>query len=251
MRLDLSGLDRTLANYLCETPMHHSVPIYFGNPLNRDSKVNNGTATLVKKNNLLYAVTNHHVLSEYLDRKNKDNGVTLQIGGLIVQNISERIRFDDKDIDICVLDFPDHQESDFRMGGDVPTKFYELGENFIKEITGTVVAFGGYPGSFRARGSDNHVSFRTVSSGCSVIEDKSDRAILVSINHDKDAITLLGDKPPPEDIAGMSGGPVFEIARVSNLTTLRLVGVIYECSNDFKVLFARPLSSFASAFSYS
>jgi len=248
MGLDLNGIDKALANYLCETPMHHSVPIYFGNSSNSDSKVNNGTAALIKKNNLLYAVTNHHVLSEYLDRKKKDNDITLQIGGLSVPTISEIIRFDDEELDICVFEFPNHQESDFRMNGDVPTKFYELGEKFADEITGTVVAFGGYPGSFRSRGSANHVSFRTVSSGCSVIEDKSDRTIVVSINHDKDAITLLGDTPPPEDIAGMSGGPVFEIARASNLTTMRLVGIIYECSDDFKVLFARPLSLFAGAF---
>lgn len=248
MGLDLNGPDKTLANYLCETPMHHSAPIYFGNPSYKDSKVSNGTATLIKKNNHLYAVTNHHVLSEYLERKKKDNDITLQIGGLYVPAISEIVLFDDKDVDICVFHFPNHQESDFWMNGDVPTKFYELGENFDDEITGTVVAFGGYPGSFRSRGSTNHVSFRTVSSGCSVIEDKSDLNIVVSINHDKDAITLLGETPPPEDIAGMSGGPVFEIVRENNLTCLRLVGIIYECSNDFKVLFVRPLSLFADAF---
>ena len=244
--MELSDNEKTLANYLSEFPMNHSVPVYFGNPLSVDSDINNGTATLLKRNNRLYAITNHHVINGYLSRCEKEDGISLMIGGYYVKNILEHIAFNNKEFDICVLEFTGQKEDDFRMQGNVPTKFYELGKTEKTVKKGAVVAFGGYPGVFRVRKSTNQVEFHTLSSGASVVKEISDRNIIVSINHEKSAITTLTDVEPPSNIGGMSGGPVFEISKEGSITMFRFCGIIAECNDNYKVMFAKPVSLFAS-----
>lgn len=47
--------------------------------------------------------------------------------------------------------------------------------------------------------------------------------------------------PPGTNIGGMSGGPVYRLDE-SGLTTLTLVGIVYEYQPSFEIVLARPLS---------
>jgi hypothetical protein len=248
MGYEISYQVRKLGNFLAEFPMHHCVPIYFGNPRIVDSKVNNGTATLLKRNGKYYVVTNHHVLEAYFERMGNETGISLHIGGLRVEDISSRLVFDSPEIDICVFEFSGCKESEFELGGNVPTEFYELGEIHSSINKGELVAFGGYPGMFRIRSGQNHLSFRTFSSGASVVHEMTDRNIIVSIDHDEASVTMLSLDMPPDDIAGLSGGPVFEISKTGLITTFRFAGIVAECNSNYQVMFAKPVSLFASAF---
>jgi len=248
MGLNLNDQEKRLGNYLCEFPMNHCVPFYFGNPRSLDSKVNNGTATLLKKNNKLYVVTNHHVVEEFLKRVSCEEGIDLQIGGLRVTDIKNRIIINDPEIDICLIDFSDCKEVDFHMHGNVTTKFFELGEIRSSISTGKFVAFGGYPGTFRTRQELNQLSFHTFSSGASTVHEVSNSNIVVSINHEESLITRLSDVSPPDEIGGLSGGPVFEISNSGLITTFKFAGIIAECSLNLQVMFAKPVMLFADAF---
>ena len=247
MSVKLNLQDRKLANYFAEYPLNFSVPFYFGNPTDPKSEVNNGTATLLKRRNKHFVVTNHHVLSKFIEREKLDPGVHLCVGGLIVENVADRILFDDGDLDISVVDFSDKKKDEFKMFGNIPTNFYELGDLQPLEQAGTVVAFGGYPRDLRNRIDVNKMRFNSFSSGASVVHGYSDQNIVVSINHNESLITSLSGPPAPEDLRGMSGGPVFKIVVERNMQTLRFAGIIYEFSTDFKVMRAKPLDLFSSA----
>ncbi len=246
--MKLSAQDRKLANYLCEFPMIHSVPFYFGNPERDDSKVNNGTATLLKRGEFLYVVTNHHVFAKFYARQESEEGVTLQIGGLNVDTVSDRVMLNDEGIDVCVLDMSGYGEEEFRMFGNVPTQFHELGDIPEDIRQGKVVAFGGFPGSFRDRVGTNEVNFHTFSSGASVVEEITDRNIIVNIDHSESLITSLSDKAPPADVGGMSGGPVFLFSAEGRIATFGLAGIISECNENLSVMMAKPVQLFAHVF---
>ncbi len=248
MKLDLTPQDKKLANYLAEFPMICSAPFYFGNPSRPESKINNGTATLLKRDNRLFVVTNHHVLSAFYARQESEEGVTLQVGGLNVDAVTNRVLFDDDSADACVLDFSDYREADFNMFGDVPTEFYELGDIEHSDRRGKAVAFGGYPGAFRVQVATNEVHFHTFSSGASIVEDTTDRNIIVNINHNESLITSLTPAAPPAEIGGMSGGPVFVISSTNEIVTFRFAGIISECNQNLNVMFVKPVELFAHAF---
>ncbi len=247
MEFEISSQERKLGNYLAEFPLNHCVPIYFGNPRIVDSKVNNGTATLLKRNGKLYVVTNHHVLESFLGRTKGEEGIILHVGGLYVKDISSRLVFDSSEIDISIFEFSDHKESEFELYGNVPTSFYELGDIQLSINIGEVVAFGGYPGVFRIRDEKNQLSFRTFSSGASIVHEATDRNIVVSIEHDQSSVTMLSPDLPPANIAGLSGGPVFEISQTGLIATFRFAGIIAECNPSFQVMFAKPVTLFETA----
>lgn len=248
MELNLSPQDRRLATYLAEFPMIHSTPVYFGNPERDDSKINNGTASLLKRGNRLFSVTNHHVIAKFDERKNSEDGVLLQLGGLNFESLTNRIIYNDEDIDVCVMEFSDFSVADFQLFGNVPTNFYELGNIDELDVEPKAVAFGGYPGVFRERINTNKVNFNTFSSGASVIETITDRNIVVSIDHSEDMITSLSPEAPPHNIAGLSGGPVFAVSSAGKLATFNFVGIISECNENLQVLFAKPVQLFRHAF---
>lgn len=249
MGLLLGSQEKLLGNYLCELPMQHCVPIYFGNPSRIDSKINNGTATLLKKSGKLFVVTNHHVLEEYFTRVAKEDGIQLQIGGCRITDIGNHIVLNEQSIDVCVMEFTGHNEAEFRMEGNVPTIFYEVGELEPSLNKGKVVAFGGYPGVFRIREELRHVNFHTMSSGASIVHEISDKNIIVSIDHNEESITHLSSTAPPPNIRGVSGGPVFEINSSGRFMTIRFSGIVSECSENLQVMFAKPVGLFATALS--
>ena len=249
MKLNLSPQDLKLGNYLAEFPMIHSAPIYFGNPNEAGLKINNGTGSLLKRDRRLFVATNHHVVDEYRERCRSEAGISLEVGGLTVDALEERVCFEDDAADVVVIDFSDRQVTDFGMFGDVPTQFHEIGEiDPGEQQKGKVVAFGGYPGAFRVQVSTNEVNFHTFSSGASIVEEVTERMIVVNIDHSESKITSLSPKAPPAKLGGLSGGPVFLISSVRGLTTFRFAGIISECSNDFNVMFAKPVHLFSRAF---
>jgi|GEM_PF-6492911 len=248
MDLVLSQQERKLASFLAEFSMIHSAPIYFGNPTQIDSRINNGSASLLKRGSRLFVATNHHVIFEFASRRASEDGVILQVGGLNFESVADRIVYRDPGFDICVIEFSEYTESDFQLFGNVPTKFYELGNIEKLDVEVKAVAFGGYPGVFRNRVGSNNVHFHTFSSGASVIEAITDLNIVVNIDHSENLITSLTPEAAPHSIAGLSGGPVFAVSSTGALATFNFVGIISECNENFKIMFAKPVQLFAGAF---
>lgn len=245
--MKLSEKEFELADYLCRFPMHYAVPFYYGNPDSDVSIINNATATLVKQGSKRFFITNEHVVRHFRQRQKSEPAILLQVGGRKIENLTSRILVNDSAIDLCLSDVSDIPEDDFRMFGDVPTEFIEIELERMEEVhSGDVVAFGGFPGVFRDRVGTNKVNFNTFSAGSNIVKSVVENQIVIDINHDKSVATLLNDVDAPKKIGGMSGGPVFHVV-TKPVLGMRLVAIISEGSDSWKVMMAKPLKLLAGA----
>jgi len=123
---------------------------------------------------------------------------------------------------------------------------YEIGSNFyhppswpptnVKE--GDIALFGGFPGIWRDQRSSINIDFYSFSIGGTAITSVSDEKYICQLereywvqNYGKFDSKMLGF------FGGLSGGPVF----IQRNINFELVGIVYECSETFDLIYIRPL----------
>jgi len=241
---NISEAERILADTLVRYPMMFCSACYFGDPSDKSMKVNNGTMTLIKHNSKRYGITNYHVVQEYRNRFLDEPDIRFCVGNVEI-DLESAVLDEDRNLDLCTLNFDEYDEESFGSGGDVPTRFLNI-ENFdtigLKE--GDYVLFGGYPGVWRERPTSNHLIFDTLSTGGTQVIDVTPRNIICELAIDKCIISLSNHRERfPDNLGGLSGGPVFfhELSG-AGISIFKFVGIIYEHMQDFDSVLIRPAS---------
>lgn len=224
-------------------PMQFAAPIYFGVPAVPTSKINNGTLTLLRYRGRPFGITNHHVIYEYRRRKRSEKGIQLMVGNFSVADINDVLAFEDKDLDLYVIDLSDAPDHALESGDEVPTRFYETDQLTVGAISpDDVVCYGGYPGILRDQANTTELIFGTASSGGSLVTRVTDRNIVFQ-GMKEGQVIFNYDNKSPIDFGGISGGPVL-VRRTVSADTIEfsLAGVIYQNAGTAGEFYARPLS---------
>lgn len=233
-----------LAEVLTRYPMSFCTACFFGNPKHAEGKVNNGTLSLLKYNGERYGITNYHVIAEYRRRLAEDSELQLYFGRTRVD--LDSVLFDeDEDLDLCIFYLDEYAESDFAMDGEVPTQFFPVGDlHYVTKLaSGDFILMGGYPGVWRVKLSALEYQFDTLSSGGTEVAEVTKKNIRCELKLDQCIVTSKHGRDFPENIGGLSGGPVFHHSLTqAGISKFEFVGVIYEHMFEYDSVLIRPAS---------
>src|SRR5258708_9854040 len=89
-------VERGLGEVMQKFPLRFCKPIFFGAPPSRerDTKVNNGTATLLQRNGECVVVTCAHVLTHYRTLRQSDPTCLLTIGNCSLDPLTQLVSDD-------------------------------------------------------------------------------------------------------------------------------------------------------------
>jgi hypothetical protein len=223
-------------------PLRFASVAYFGPSLKRDMPitVRSGSASLLVFGGKPVVVTCSHVLQGYRDMQAEIENCFFQIGNCKLNPLAQLID-ESQEFDIAVIALTDKQVQEVTNGK------YGFGEFFVDPpvwppasvIAGEFVAYGGYPGELRKALSFNELSFGSYSSGASRVTATHDNFFVCQF--EREHWVTHHFEPEPTTIRGMSGGPVFAIRRSkdSGLVTYEFVGIIYQFSEEFELLYVR------------
>ena len=219
-------------NVLRNLVRSHTCPFWWFDesvPLGK-SILHNGTICFVNTGNEILGITANHVYEGYLVDKDKNPLLVCQIGGVTVEPEKYVTRV-----------FPELDLISFSLPSVLVAGTHVIIHNAAswpppKLKEGDLVVLGGYPGARRVERTGK-VDFDFVSFiGC--ISQSSDDHISIYINIPESYWPQgesVGEKP---DLGGASGGPVF-LLKTEPFETIEYAGVIYECGQDFELIFAR------------
>jgi len=202
--------------------------------------VNSGSASLVRRNGQLFALTCFHVLEGYRQRL-AEGPCIFQLGDCELDPLAQ-LKAEDKGLDYALIALTDDQGKEIATPGGPfdGTCFCDIGAwppGEVKE--GEFVAFGGFPGELRQAASFDQLSFGSYSSGGSRVT--SSRETHLVCHFERDRWVKHGHEPEPQTIRGLSGGPVFAIrhSNEAGIMTYEFIGHIYEFSENFELLYIR------------
>ncbi|WP_394230553.1 hypothetical protein [Shewanella colwelliana] len=233
-----------LSKEMVKFPLRFCNACYFGNPADHGVKINNGTMTLVRYKGERFGITNYHVVDAYRDRQRNESDIDFYIGNARIE-LGETLFDEDKELDLCVLYLDGYDEKEFSSDGEIPTHFYEIDDFTLGNLKeGGFVLFGGFPGVWRSRPKSNHLIFDSLSSGSTEVTEVTSRNIRCELSLEKCLVTLeQHHKEFPENLGGLSGGPVFlNQVHSSGISTFKLIGFIYEHMAEYDSIMVRPLS---------
>jgi hypothetical protein len=215
--------------------MSHTCPVWWyddRNPVGASIQ-HSGTVTFVNTGSRIIAVSANHVYEQYLKDKSATPSLKCQFGGVTVE--PERYVIDsDKGLDLVTFDLPVVLAT--ATGVTIHNSpVWPPAQLNVSEI----VILGGYPGNRRSESSNtlnsDFVSF------ISRISQSSDDHVSVYLNM-PDSHWPQGEKlANSPDLGGISGGPVFRLV-TEPLESLEFVGVVYESSQTYELVFCRHAS---------
>lgn len=228
-----------LGEQLAKFPLRFAKAAFFGEPPLKDrvSHINNGTVSLVDLGSGPIVVTCAHVIEGYREKVNQFGEALFQIGHVTIdpnaQLISESV-----ELDLATLKLSDDQVTAITRDG-------EIGSCFFKPVAwpspavsvDDYIAFGGFPGIWRERISYDELVFPSFSSGASRIATASEDKFASQFEREywvqSFNINNCGDL---RELGGLSGGPAFILRGLY----WDFVGVIYEFSEAYDIMFLRP-----------
>jgi hypothetical protein len=227
-----------LGEAMSKFPLRFAKAILFGDRPTRDGRatVRNATASLLNLGHGPLAITCHHVLEEYRARIQQGNDHLFQIGNCRLDPLAQLIS-DDEATDVAVIRITSAQAREITGDDEIGSSFFEPASwppTPIRE--GDYVAFGGFPGEWRAAVGIDAMEFSSYSSGASRVTVARDsyfvsqfeREYWVSSFAHRDASDL-------QRLGGLSGGPAFALRGLH----YDLVGIVYEFSEDYELLYFR------------
>ncbi len=238
-----------LGEVLQKFPLRFCRPILFGVPPSplRPSKVNNGTATLIRRDGEWLVVTCAHVLAHYRRVRQANADCFFAVGNCHFDPLPQIVAEDDA-LDVCVIRLSAAQamtvvEGNMGIGQD----FFELNSALTVPVKiGDFVAFGGFPGDLRRLESFDAFNFGTYSSGAARVTDRHTDYIACQFEREHWVRSGDGGEPEPESLGGMSGGPAFVIRHSSaGLMSYEFCGVIYKMHKASESLFIRDVGAIA------
>lgn len=204
---------------------------------NAPSKITNGTVTLIDLGSGPLGVTCAHVISGYREMQQQFSSVIFQIANVELEPLGQLVAEDTK-LDLATIRLTDGQVRALNSEGEIGSCVFRpvsWPPASIKE--GDFIAFGGFPGSLRERLSFDELGFYSWSSGACHMESVTDDRISCVFEREY-WVRSFGQKHHMElrDLGGMSGGPV----SIHRGLHWDFVGLIYEFSKEFDIMFFRP-----------
>lgn len=225
-----------LGQEMTKYPLLFALPAYFGQKPtpNKETKISNGTISLIDLGKGPLGITCHHVIQAYRDYKENNDDVIFMIGNLEIKPIEQLIDENDR-IDLAIIDLTDKQIKEIELDKTRKThifKSFNWPPEKLKE--GDFVLFGGYPGYFRKEKSLNEFEFASWSSGATRVDAVSEERFISPFEREY-WIWNLGEKDYSDFSAlwGMSGGPAF----IHRNLYFEFVGIVSDYSENYDSIF--------------
>lgn len=230
-------------------PLKFTIPAYFGPPPKPGTPVtvNSGSASLLRLDGQLFALTCSHVLDGYRQRLAEGKCI-FQLGNCALDPLAQ-LKAEDTELDYALIGVTEDQAKEIaKADGPFDGTFFNEpapwppGEVKADEF----VAFGGFPGELRQAKSFDELSFGSFSSGASRVTLVRDNYLVCRF--EREFWVKHGHEAEPKTIGGMSGGPVFAIRHGADIDimTYDFIGHIYEFSENFELLYVRLARAWAA-----
>lgn len=219
-------------------PLRFAAPVFFGFLPAQDthSKINNGTVSLITIGGRLLAITCSHVLSAFKGLLEEEPNCVFQIGNCKLDPLSQLV-YEDEGLDLAVIELTKKQIEEIPDGGEIGASMFQpIDWPSPKVKEGEFIAFGGFPGKWREEIKPGHIDFSTYSSGASGVTTCNDTCFVSQFEREywvKSFDTRGVDHLA--ELGGLSGGPAFVFRELH----WDFVGIIFEFSTDFELLYLR------------
>lgn len=173
------------------------------------TKINNGTASLVRLDCGPVAVTCNHVLEEYRKRETAGEQLLFQIGGCLIDPSSQCISAS-READLAVLALTREQSERIVQDGWIGSEFF-VPVAWPPDLVaaGEDVVFGGSPGQWREAQDHESLEFASYSQGTCVSDVGINSFMCVCRREFWVKASGLRDVDSLTDYGGLSGGPAF------------------------------------------
>lgn len=236
-----------LGEAMAKLPLRYAAAAFIVQPRVDSSEliVRNGTVSLVDFGNGPIGVTCSHVLDEYRQRLDENEQTVFQIGNLRLDPL-EAIIDESKELDLVTIDLRREKPDQIANGGEIGSYFYRPQYWPPRKIAeGDFVALGGFPGKWRQQASPEEFVSGTFSVGATPVASVRHDYFVCQFERGDWVESLRSHYLRPfdteggtdlHDLGGLSGGPVFIFRDVY----WEFVGIIYQFSPQFDLLYARP-----------
>ncbi|QDQ82269.1 hypothetical protein [Paraburkholderia megapolitana] len=228
---------------LARFPLRFCKPAFFGiwPRAGEQLTVNNGTASLVARDNERFAITCHHVLDGYRTKRAESDRAFFQIGNCRFEPL-EQVVGESETPDVAVIGLTAAQADEITDGSvGIGEAFAEIGDGEPVPVPeGAGIAFGGFPGDLRLR--PRAAEFNFGSFGCGATPVTSSREHYLVCQFERVEWIRQGYEPEPTSIGGMSGGPAFRICESeAGIISHKFAGIVYEFNPAFELLYIAQL----------
>lgn len=233
-----------LGDQMSKFPLRFCCALYFGRPPahDRPEQISNGTATLLRDRGVPYALTCFHVLEGYRARKANYPDTFFSIGNVHLDPEKQLAGLDPAK-DYVLIELSEAQAKDI-TSRDIPIGIDFIDVGYIAQSVkiDQYVAFGGFPGDLREYLDFNEISFGTYGSGaCRVTDTHTD---YLTCQFEKNFWVVNFKERFPENLRGMSGGPVCLIRHSEvGIISYDFLGFIYNMHEQSDSLYARLASA--------
>ena len=227
-----------LGREMSKFPLLFAKPAFFGQRPSpkRETKIINGTITLINLGKGNLGITCQHVIEFYRKYREDHEEVAFNIGNVELDPIAQLVDENAK-TDLAVIELTDKQIDEITSDGEIGSQVFKPGNwppgHPKKE---EFVAFGGFPGVLRKKESINTFGFASWSSGATRIDSVSENRFISPFEREY-WIKSFGeeDKINLKVLGGMSGGPAFICRKLH----FEFVGIVSEYEKSYDaVIFA-------------
>jgi hypothetical protein len=187
------------------------------------------------------AITCTHVLSGYRKRLQTTGRAIFQVGSIEIDPLSQLIA-EDVRLDLAMVQLTEAQAKAITGEGEIGSCFFQpVGWPPPPVKEGDFVAFGGFPGRWRERHTFDELVFSTFSMGACRVASVADDRFACQFEREYWVKSFdMDNRDDLRDMGGMSGGPAF----IQRGLYWDFIGVIYEFSSAYDIMFLRPTHLF-------
>lgn len=228
-----------LARELSAFPIRFSEPVYFGAPPSGGlvSGLRNGTATILNLGSGPIAVTCSHVLACYRKLLAESPATTFQVGNLKLDPLP-RIRSEDANLDLAIIDLEGCDLAMMQQGKVVESGVFQPTRWPPPPLEpGEFVAVGGFPGVWRDQVAPDRIHYDSFSLGATKVTTVHEDYFVCQFEREH-WVASHEEHRDVRKLGGISGGPAF----IYRTLYAEFVGICYEFSEDFDLLYVRPAS---------
>ncbi len=225
-------------------PLRFAKAVYFGNlPYDTsDQTVKNGTVSLVDLGSGQMAITCSHVLDGYRERLKENNKVVFRIGNAILNPLEYLIgESSESELDLAILNLKEINVKEISLGKEIGTSFFRPETWPPDDVNvGDFISFGGFPGKLREQTSSGDLIFGSLSNGASEVSSVNDEYFICQFEREYWVESLgIESEKDLRELGGISGGPVFLMRENNGIMYYEFVGIIYQFSTDYDLLYIR------------
>lgn len=230
---------------LMRYPLRFTKPAFFGIWPRRGEPltVNNGSASLIRLGEEHFAITCHHVLDGFRQKRAESERAFFQVGNCRLDPLEQLVEERDRP-DVAVIRLSAMQAVEITEDANgIGEAFLEI-EDAHPELVpeGTGIAFGGFPGALRLQRRVAEFNFGSYSCGATPVTTSRDDYLVCQF--ERAEWVRRGYEPEPATIGGISGCPVLRINESeAGIISHSFAGIVYEYSPQFDLLYIVPATA--------